>query len=459
MATQYEAEQSVIGGLMLLGDMNGEAASKVLSMTREQSFSNRVHGLIFKAIKQLAASGQAIDPIIVDSQLIKNGDSESTGGYAYIIDITKNTPSAANILSYADILRQSAIERVATSKLNNALAMIQDPTSGSIYEKLGRLESEIQAIMGRANSGRSNGLVHVSDIASKWQEDLENRFENPTASAGYSTGIESLDKKLAPKLLRKGSLVAIGARPKMGKTALMAMLIKHFSLEHKKAVATFSLEMPSDQIFERMICERSRVDSKIFYEGADDDTDFAKVSVALGEYVNSNLYIDDTPGITIGHVQAEARKLASKQPLGMIAIDYLTLMKAEKADRNDLAYGEITKALKNLAKELDCVVVLLTQLNRGLESRTNKRPMPSDSKDTGQIEQDCDLWIGLYREAVYDDTIPPEQKGLTELIVRLNRHGECGTVMLNLKGGYFEEAGPMDFIVKDGNRNQDNDDY
>ncbi len=445
LAHQIDVEQSVLGSLLLLQDMTTEAATKVLDVTKESSFTVLAHRKIYKAIVQIALSGCPVDILSVDSYAIKNGDSDVTGGCAYLADLVKNTPSAANVLNYTEMLREAAIERAATSKLQNALAMMQDPTAGTIYERLGQLETEIQAIMGRASSGKSTGLVHASDIAAKWITDLENRFENPTACAGYSTGIKSLDAKLAPKLLRKGSLIAIGARPKMGKTALMTMLMSHFALVHKKAVATFSLEMPTDQIFERMIAERSRVDSNIFYAGSDNDQDFARVSTAIGEYSESNLYIDDTPGITIGHIQAQARKLAAQQPIGMIAIDYLTLMSAEKAERNDLAYGLITKALKNLAKELDCVVVLLTQLNRGLESRVDKRPMPSDSRDTGQIEQDCDAWIGLYREAVYDEMIPEPQKGITELIVRLNRHGECGKVLLNLKSGYFEEVDPNNF--------------
>lgn len=442
MMDTLSAEQSVIGALLLIGDMSQESASKLLDYLRENSFQHRSHALCWRAIRQMANAGEYVDAITLESRLSKNGNLDDIGGFAYLADLMKNTPSAANAMAYADIVRQSAIKRSVNSKLQNAIAMLNDPDGGSIYEKLGLLESELTALSDRANRGREAGLVHVSEIASQWTEDMETRFANPTASCGFTTGIDGLDKLLAPKNLKPGSLVVIGARPKMGKSALMNMLTTHFALSHKLATAIFSLEMPSDQIFERMVSERARVDPAIFYRGAEDDADFARVSAAMGEYINSKTFIDDTPGIGLAHIQRECRKLGKREKVGLICVDYLTLMKAEKADRNDLAYGEITKSLKNLAKELNCIVLLLTQLNRSLESRSDKRPMPSDSRDTGQIEQDCDLWIGLYRESVYKTNAPCP--GLTELIVRLNRHGKTGTAYLNLVNGYFKEANPQD---------------
>ncbi len=436
------AEQSVIGSLLLIGDMSQDAASRLLEYLRENAFQARSHSLCWRAIRQMASKGQFVDLVTLDAVLTRNGDIEDVGGFAYLAELAKNTPSAANAMAYADIVRQGAIRRSVNSKLHNAIALLNDPDGGTVYEKIGLIESELNALTDRANRGRESGLVHVSEIADKWTEDLENRFSNPTASHGFTTGIAGLDKILAPKNIKPGSLVVLGARPKLGKSALMNMITKHFALEHKLATAIFSLEMPSDQIFERMVSERARVNPSIFYAGANSDTEYARVSAAMGEYVESKTFIDDTPGIGLAHIQRECRKLGKHERLGLICVDYLTLMKAEKADRNDLAYGEITKALKNLAKELNCVVLLLTQLNRSLESRANKRPMPSDSRDTGQIEQDCDLWIGLYRDSVYypDSALG----GLTEAIVGLNRHGQTGTAYLTLINGYFEDASAQD---------------
>lgn len=436
-----EAEQAVVGSLMLIGDTNSEMASKVLSLVKPSFFSSRANREIYESIASLAKSGEQLDLITVESRMKTQGTA-STETFSYLAEVVKNTPSASNVMAYVNILRGEAIRRSAESKLHEAIAVISDDSSGDIYQRLGYVESMIADIQSRAINGKQGGLVHVSEIAEKWFEMLDQRFSNPESVAGLSTGIAALDKILGPKLIPRGSLVAIGARPKMGKTALMNMICTNVALSSDKAVNMFSLEMPSDQIFERMVAENAMVDSSIFYAGSENDYDFARVGESLTRYKNSNLFIDDTPGINIQHIQRESRKIARTKKVSLICVDYLTLMKADKADRNDLAYGEITKSLKNLAKELDCVVMMLTQLNRSLEQRQEKRPMPSDSRDTGQIEQDCDLWIGLYRDFVYHEDTPagPEY---TEALVRLNRHGGTGMVPLLLKKGYFVEyTGP-----------------
>lgn len=450
-----EAEQSVIGSLMLIGDSNSEMANKVMSMVKPSSFSSRSNREIYEAMVSLAKSGDSFDLITVESRM-KSLGTNSDETFSYLAEVTKNTPSAANVMAYVAIVRQSAVKRTAHGKLQEAIAMLNDESGGDVYQRLGYIESMIADINSRAMTGKQGGLVHVSEIAGKWFDMLDQRFSNPESVSGFATGVYGVDRILGAKLIPKGSLVAIGARPKMGKTALMNMIATNFALNTEKAVAMFSLEMPSDQIFERMIAENARVDSSIFYKGADDDADFARVGESLNRYSDSKMYIDDTPGITIQHIQRESRKIARKEDVGLICVDYLTLMKADKADRNDLAYGEITKALKNLAKELDCVVLLLTQLNRSLESRPNKRPMPSDSRDTGQIEQDCDLWIGLYRDYVYNED-SPAGKELTEVIVRLNRHGGTGTAHLLLKNGYFADYTGPAVIGLDGNKVEDDD--
>lgn len=277
-----------------------------------------------------------------------------------------------------------------------------------------------------------------------WVVDLEKRFDPTGEQRGLSTGIPSLDRMLAPKGLVKGSLFVIGARPKMGKTTLYSQMAINCAVREHKPSLMFSLEMPSDQILEKLVGQKSGVNPSIFYMPATDDVDdqyhgdydadFDKAIKTANRLRELDLlYIDDTPGLSLAHIVAESRKVKrQKGSVGMILVDYLTLMTAEKADRNDLAYGMITKGLKNLAKELGCVVVLLTQLNRELEKRVNKRPLPSDSRDTGQIEQDCDYWVGIHREGAFDEAIP---SGETELILRLNRHGNSGTVLCLQKDG------------------------
>lgn len=215
----------------------------------------------------------------------------------------------------------------------------------------------------------------------------------------------------------------------------MSFIVDHFSTHRKEPVALFSLEMPDKQIFERMVVSKSNINSDLLYikNKADEGNGWNAVSEAVRDYNNSRLYIDDTAGVSLGHIQRESRKLARKGEVGIIAADYLTLMKAEKADRNDLAYGKITKGLKNLAKELNCVVLLLTQMNRTADGA---RPKPSQSRDTGQIEQDCDLWIGLHREKA----LGMAEHDYTEIIVALNRHGGTGTVYMEMKEGCLREC-------------------
>ncbi|AUX95504.1 helicase DnaB [Mixta gaviniae] len=234
-------------------------------------------------------------------------------------------------------------------------------------------------------------------------------------------------------------------------TTLYSQMAINTAMREKLPAVLFSLEMPDKQIFERMVGQASGVNTDIFYRGSDNDTDFALANGHAMELVQSgNLFIDDTPGITLAHIVAESRRIKrEKGAVGMVMVDYLTLMTGEKADRNDLSFGLITKGLKNLAKELGCVVVLLTQLNRDLEKRTNKRPLPSDSRDTGQIEQDCDYWLGIYREGAYDENYPQHE---TELLLRLNRHGKTGVVYAEQKNGAIYDADQLAYQAKAAER-------
>ncbi len=779
-----QAEQAVIGGLML--DGGEERTQKVLTLIKPESFYNRMHGQLFEAIRDLLKRNKPVDILTVSEEMEKRGSLEAAGGFAYLAELCKNTPSAANLTQYAAIVRDHAMERYGIQKLAAATEILYTKSTLSAAEKLEAVSSMTNQISDYAKTGNRRGLRSFADVMDGWMIDLEKRLDPNQASRGLTTGIPSLDDMLAPKGLVKGSLFVIGARPKMGKAQpldsrillsdgswttfrdvkvgeslasvdgkpssvlgiypqgmkdiyrvtfsdgrevncaddhlweihssrissgsdvvdtnrlremmdcvryqhrihvpsisgdfgapinlgvspwlLGALLgdgnligtprismteqyiidrvrvevgndieVKHiagcdYSLSHKfsrklsltkvmqhlgiygmnsemkvipkiifsadkktridvlcglletdgwvegnnalrfssaskflangvkqlvhslggvcrmtikkepkfsykgeirkgldahicsirlpelvlseiksprlnqkfiakfiktsspvitsvefvgreecvcimvshdrhlyatdgyilthnttlygqmaincavkenKPALMFSLEMPSDQILEKLVGQKSGVNPNIFYMRTEEDMkkyqgdyddDFNKsLMVATRMRELDMFYIDDTPGLSLAHIVAEARRVKrEKGCVGMILVDYLTLMTAEKADRNDLAYGMITKGLKNLAKELDCVVVLLTQLNRELEKRVNKRPLPSDSRDTGQIEQDCDYWVGIHREGAFDENIPA---GETELILRLNRHGETGTVFCLQKNG------------------------
>ncbi|EOC0436844.1 AAA family ATPase, partial [Cronobacter dublinensis] len=286
----------------------------------------------------------------------------------------------------------------------------------------------------KAKTGNHRGLMTFRDAFNKWTYQVGERLEGNPSSVGLTSGIEALDEMLEPKRIVRGSLFVVGARPKMGKTTVYQKMAIHCALVENLPTLAFSLEMPTEQLVERIISQHSRVKSDVFYQNGYNENQFAQ-ALAMGTQIadSNNLYIDDTPGLSLAHIVSESRRIKRERgEVGMVLVDYLTLMAAEKADTEAQAYGIITKGLKVLAKELNCVVVLLAQLNRGSEARANKRPLPSDSRSTGQIEQDCDYWLGIYRESEDDDTVNPAE---TELLLRLNRHGNTGTVYVEQRNG------------------------
>ncbi|EPU2858165.1 DnaB-like helicase C-terminal domain-containing protein [Escherichia coli] len=427
-----EAEQSVLGGMML--DSGSDRCQTAMSMLKPESFYIRPHQVIFAEMRELVANQKPIDLITLIESLESKGLGEQAGGFAYMAEISKNTPSAANIVHYALLVREKAMERYGIDKLTSATELLFSRNGMTTSQKFDAIQTLFTDIADYAKTGNRRGLREFSEVMGDWVDEVEARWSDSDATRGLSTGIGSLDDLLQPKGLVKGALMVIGARPKMGKTTLYSQLAVNCAEVEQLPALMFSLEMPDKQIVERMIGQVSRVNTDVFYGDRYDDAQVAMAFAAGGRLAQTgNLYVDDTPGITLAHIVAESRRIKRERgAVGMVLVDYLTLMTADKADRNDLAYGIITKGLKNLAKELNCIVVLLTQLNRDLEKRTNKRPMPSDSRDTGQIEQDCDYWIGIYREGAYDENA---DQAATELLLRLNRHGPTGVVYCDQRNG------------------------
>lgn len=427
-----EAEQSVLGGMML--DSGSDRCQTAMSMLKPESFYIRSHQVIFAEMRELVANQKPIDLITLIESLESKGLGEQAGGFAYMAEISKNTPSAANIVHYAMLVREKAMERYGIDKLTSATELLYSRNGMTTSQKFDAIQTLFTDIADYAKTGNRRGLREFSEVMGDWVDEVEARWSDSDATRGLSTGIGSLDDLLQPKGLVKGALMVIGARPKMGKTTLYSQLAVNCAEVEQLPALMFSLEMPDKQIVERMIGQVSRVNTDVFYGDRYDDAQVAMAFAAGGRLAQTgNLYVDDTPGITLAHIVAESRRIKRERgAVGMVLVDYLTLMTADKADRNDLAYGIITKGLKNLAKELNCIVVLLTQLNRDLEKRTNKRPMPSDSRDTGQIEQDCDYWIGIYREGAYDENA---DQAATELLLRLNRHGPTGVVYCDQRNG------------------------
>ncbi|MEQ4511789.1 MAG: DnaB-like helicase C-terminal domain-containing protein [Dickeya sp.] len=436
------AEQAVLGGLMLNDDEERRAA--VMSMLKPESFYSRAHERIYRGLQALAKTDRPTDAVTLSAELTASGDIELVGGFGYLVEICR-VPAAANTLAYARIVRDNAIARYTQRQLIACTEIIMAGDGQPVDEKL----ASIQRIMGQtfehATSGKRGGLRPFADVLDEWMDDVDRRYTDPTAG-GLTLGFDELDEIMAPKNVLRGAMVVVGARPKMGKTAFYNRVLGHFALNHKLPTLAFSLEVTARGIVERLISQEAGVKSEIFYTGAVDEMDMARAMAKAQELAETNLMLDDTPSISLAHIVNECRRVKRQRGvIGLVAVDYLTLMRGEQAERRDLSYGEITKGLKALAKELDCVVLLLTQLNRALEQRADKRPLPSDSRDTGQIEQDCDVWIGVYRDAVYNENSDPQ---LTELLLRMNREGATGTAHTLLRDGYFVDTTKEDIAQR-----------
>lgn len=435
----HGAEQAVLGACLI--NANQDQVRSVVSGLRVEHFYTYAHRVIFEQIQYLLNRNHNVDLITLDNRLTTLEQSESTGGFAYLAEMASNTPSAANINRYAEIIKTAYLQRSAIELLQSAVGHLfvlpKDVEPEAVISDVGQ---QLDALRESHQHNQTQGLRPLREVADVWLTEQEERKTNPGSVRGITTGIASLDALFFPKYLLPGTLFVIGARPKVGKTSLYAQLALNCAVNEKRPALLFSLEMPSKQIFERMIAQQGRVNTNIFYLPAEKvrestlDTAWGKVANAMQALLDDDLlFLDDTPAINLAYIKNQCRKMHKKcGQLGLIAIDYLTLMNGEKAERNDLSYAAVTKGLKALAKELNCVVVLLTQLNRGLESRADKRPIPSDSRDTGQVEQECDYWLGMYREAIYKPNADPT---LTELILRSNRHGSTGTAYVDMKNG------------------------
>jgi replicative DNA helicase len=437
MSKEFEMEQSLLGGLMKINNSSSDIVSYVLRSLKPNAFYHRVHSEIYKAIKILSSSDKQFDQLSVASYIDKHSDI----GFVEVDRCYSHSCTSDVFRQYTQTIKDAAIERYALSKITDLQDVIANHDNGTITQRIGLAESIISGIMESVESRKSQGLKSGHDIASEWLDDMDDFLNGKSHT--YDLGVAELDALMKPKQVKPGSLVVVGARPKMGKTFLATKMVCHYLTNRDEGVSVFSLEMRSVDIWERMLSEKAKSNSNNFYTIPMDNTGYwDSIGNSNSELANSKIAICDTGGITIGFIKSEVRKQQRIHKHGLIVIDYLTLMGSDKeAERNDLKYGEITKELKLLAKELGCVVLLLTQLNRGLESRTDKRPMPSDSRDTGQIEQDCDVWIGLYRERVYDKNAP---YNYTEAIVRLNRNGGDGTAYMTLENGYFEDVNTIE---------------
>ncbi|WP_028023449.1 replicative DNA helicase [Enterovibrio calviensis] len=435
-----EAEQSVIGGLMLDNERWDSVAEKVVAV----DFYSRPHRLIFESTKQLLDAGQPLDLITLSEQLEKHNQLDDVGGFAYLAELAKNTPSAANIVAYADIVRERAMVRNLISVANEIADAGYEPEGRSSEDLLDMAESKVFAIA-ESRTTENEGPQNIDSVLSKTLERIEVLFKSPQDGVtGVSTGFADLNKKTAG--LQGSDLIIVAARPSMGKTTFAMNLCENAAMDQDKPVLIFSLEMPAEQLMMRMLASLSRVDQTKIRTGQLDDEDWARISSTMGILMQKkNMYIDDSSGLTPTDVRSRARRVAREHGgLSMIMVDYLQLMRVPGLqDNRTLEISEISRSLKALAKELNVPVVALSQLNRSLEQRADKRPINSDLRESGAIEQDADLIMFIYRDEVYNPESP--LKGIAEIILGKQRNGPIGSVRLTFQGQYsrFDNyAGP-----------------
>ncbi|HEH1843961.1 TPA: replicative DNA helicase [Proteus mirabilis] len=435
-----EAEQSVLGGLMI----DNERWDNVSERVTADDFYSRPHRTIFAQMQRLLELGKPIDLITLSEALEQNAELESVGGFAYLAELSKNTPSAANINAYADIVRERAVVRDMIKVANEIADAGFDPQGRTSEDLLDFAESRVfQIAETRAN--KDEGPKAIDAILEETVEKIEQLYQKPhDGVTGVSSGYQDLDKKTAG--LQKSDLIIVAARPSMGKTTFAMNLCENAAMTEEKPVLIFSLEMPGNQIMMRMLASLSRVDQTRIRTGQLDDEDWARISSTMGILLEKrNMYIDDSSGLTPTEVRSRARRIYREHGgLSLIMIDYLQLMRVPSLSENrTLEIAEISRSLKALAKELQVPVVALSQLNRSLEQRADKRPVNSDLRESGSIEQDADLIMFIYRDEVYHEN--SDLKGVAEIIIGKQRNGPIGTVRLTFNGQWsrFDNyAGP-----------------
>jgi len=412
-----DAERSVIGSLMI----NNHAWDGISELVAMDDFFYPAYRAIFKAISNLADAGTPFDLVTIADMLAEAGSLDAAGGLPELIDIQKNTPSSANIRSYAKIVAEKSMERQLLSVADEVSNEVYDG-KGTVAEKITNAQSLILSLEPDRKSG---GPVSINESLKQTIENIDQRFNHSGTILGIETGFTELDDMFCG--LRDSDLVLVAGRPSMGKTTLAMNIAEHNALKCKKNVLVFSLEMSSDSLTERMISSSSSIPFKRIRTGGLEETDWSRLSSAVGGIKDAPLYIDDSAGLHINQIRARARKHARLHGCDLIVVDYLQLIRGDGQGRTEDTTN-ISIGLKAMAKEIGVPVIALSQLNRSLESRPNKRPINSDLRDSGSLEQDADLILFVYRDEVYNEDSP--DKGLAEMIVRKFRNGEIGTKLL-----------------------------
>jgi replicative DNA helicase len=432
-----EAEQAVLGGLMLDNRTWDAIADRLVA----KDFYRRDHHLIFEAITELAAKSEPFDAVTLSESLERKGLVEQTGGLVYLAGLVRDTPSAANVRAYADIVRERSTLRQLISVGGEIAASAYDPEGREASQIVDEAERRVFEIAESRNKSGSGFVPLRNDLGSVIDR-LDMLAQNKGELTGVGTGFNRLDQMTAG--LQRGDLIVVAGRPSMGKTTFALNIAENAAFGPKKAkVGIFSMEMSREQLAFRMVSSLGRVDQTHLRVGNVGDEEWSRITGAIEMMKNSNIHIDDTGALTPTEVRARARRLKREHGLDMIVLDYLQLMQVAGTKENRATeISEISRSLKALAKELSVPVIALSQLNRSVEQRTDKKPVMSDLRESGAIEQDADVIMMIYREEVYDKNTT--RKGIADIIIAKQRNGEIGELQLTFLGKYtkFENFVP-----------------
>lgn len=415
-----EAEQAVLGAILLDSDALVTVMERIIS----EDFYSTKHQNIFDAMVELAEANEPVDLVTLTVRLQDKQRLEQVGGVSYLTQLANAVPTAANVDYYAQIIEEKSLTR----RLIRAATQIAS-TGYSGSEAVGDLLSDAeQRIMEISQRRSSSGFISIRDVLMEVFERVEFLYQNKGGTTGIASGFRDLDKMTSG--FQRSDLIIVAARPSVGKTAFALNIAQNVGIREKETVAIFSLEMGAAQLVQRMICAESNVDAGRLRTGHLENDDWEKLTMAIGTMAEANIYIDDSPAVTVADIRAKCRRLKKEKGLGMILIDYLQLIhgRGRSGDNRQQEVSEISRTLKQIARELDVPVIALSQLSRGVEQRQDKRPMMSDLRESGSIEQDADIVAFLYRDDYYNQDT--EKKNIIEIIIAKQRNGPVGTVEL-----------------------------
>ena len=429
-----EAEQAVIGGLLI----DTQAWDQVGDLITAEDFYRPDHQLIFGALAELVAHGKPADVVTAAGQLERSGRLEDAGGMGYLGTLARDTPTAANVRAYAEIVRERSLLRrlISAGRTITAAALANDGRAAR--DLVDEAEKQVFQIA-EQSTGRRDGAVKVSTLLPQLIDKIDAWHSDPTSMRGLPTGFADFDRKTGG--LRPGDLVIVAGRPSMGKTTLAMNIAEYAAVNPgtRSSVAIFSMEMPAEQLLTRMLSSIGGVPLNGIRSGQISDEDWVRVTAATSQLAEAKIFIDESPSLTPTELRARARRVAREHGLDLVVVDYLQLMQVPGTKENRATeIAEISRGLKALAKELQVPVIALSQLNRGVEQRTEKKPVMSDLRESGAIEQDADMILLIYREEVYDKNTP--KRGIAEIDLAKHRNGEIGMFMLTFQGQYSRFA-------------------